>query len=80
MDRSPGGRADAERLRPLIKAYNDLLLGRIAKFSTLNPDATLVHFDAHKYFDYYLNHYKQFGFKDIENYCDKDTCELPKSQ
>ncbi|KAG2222928.1 hypothetical protein INT45_012906 [Circinella minor] len=80
MDRSPGGRDDAKRLRPLIKAYNDLLLGRIAKFSTLNPDVTLVHFDAHRYFDYYLNHYKQFGFKDIENYCDKDTCELPKSQ
>ncbi|KAI9262260.1 hypothetical protein BDA99DRAFT_537603 [Phascolomyces articulosus] len=81
MDRTPSGLGDgAPRLRRLVKSFNDLLMGRIALYSTLNPDVTLVHFDAHKYFDYYLDHYKEFGFKDITNYCDKDKCELPKSQ
>ncbi|KAI9492836.1 hypothetical protein BDB00DRAFT_929458 [Zychaea mexicana] len=78
MDRTPSGRADADRLGPLVNAFNDLLLGRIAYYSTLNPDVTLVHFDAHKYFGYYLDHYKEYGFKDIENSCDKKVCKYPQ--
>ena len=78
MDRAPVGRDDAPRLRKLIESFNDLLLARVAKYSMENREVTLVHFDAHKYFDYYLNHYQEFGFKDIEGSCDQKMCQYPQ--
>ncbi|KAI9317161.1 hypothetical protein BX666DRAFT_2027258 [Dichotomocladium elegans] len=69
MERSPGN-LNNDGLGPLIRSFNDLLLGRIAAFRSSHPEASLVHyFDAYRYFNEYLDGGVKFGFKDITGFC-----------
>jgi len=73
-ERSPAwvnGNAGAPTLKAHIDSYNEVLAEWIEKWKGENADVNVFAFDAHGWWNYVLDNYVTYGFKNITGYC---TC------
>lgn len=73
MDRAPSGFSNADSLKKHIARFNQLLSDHTDGFSQSHSDTAVIYFDAHYYFEYYLDHASQYGFTNTTGYCANDT-------
>ncbi|TRM64119.1 hypothetical protein BD626DRAFT_456576 [Schizophyllum amplum] len=76
-ERSPANVNDAEKgalLKEHIDLFNAALDDHIMQFAATNPDATVLTFDANKWFNAVLDDPALYGFDNVTGYC---TCEDP---
>ncbi|KZT51788.1 carbohydrate esterase family 16 protein [Calocera cornea HHB12733] len=72
-ERSPAwvnGNPGATTLKAHINLYNDVLAESINKWESEHGDVNVFQFDAHGWWNYVLDHYLIYGFKNITGYCE----------
>ncbi|KAF5369352.1 hypothetical protein D9758_002760 [Tetrapyrgos nigripes] len=76
-DRAPGTLGNPTKVQTMkdhIALFNQVLANHIANFTSANPDATVMTFDANAWFNSVLDDPASFGFNNVTGFC---TCADP---
>lgn len=69
LERSPRGLKKPALWKRRVSAFNTHLSTFIDAFLAGHSDATVVFVDSYKYFNYFLDHPEQLGYKNVTDYC-----------
>ncbi|ORY93881.1 hypothetical protein BCR43DRAFT_526311 [Syncephalastrum racemosum] len=78
LDRTPSKKGDADYYKKAVALFNLLLHARTTEYKVKRSDATIIEFDAHARFEYYLAHASEYGFKNTDSLCEANSTCLPR--